>query len=192
MAKITVLDSNNKVHGEYLLTSNEMVVGRDKSCGICLDSVGISRSHCLFFNKDGNYYVKNARDENETFHNGEKVVGEKRLSSGDLISVSAIFTLEIKFDPGETDAETFKVGRYAEEVARKNAKRAGRLKDLQADEVIQNKAKLKSILQKVDELNNAVSVIQKNSRTMIVLISCFCAALFGLAVTTLILLLRAR
>ena len=83
MASVTVLfgGQEQKVHQ---LDRPKMVVGREPTCEICIDNLGISRQHCAFAVKGDAFIVQDMGSANGTYVNGKKVV-EHYLNDGDEI-----------------------------------------------------------------------------------------------------------
>lgn len=76
----------------YALDISDFTVGRDLTNNIVVDLDNVSRRHCIFVNRGGKIFVADLGSTNGTFLNGEELVIEKLLSTGDLIKVgSAIF-----------------------------------------------------------------------------------------------------
>ena len=59
-----------------------MVVGREPSCDIHIDNLGISRNHCAFVTKGEAFLVQDLNSSNGTYVNGQKIT-ERFLNDGD-------------------------------------------------------------------------------------------------------------
>ena len=70
----------------YTLDKPATVVGRDPTCEIQIDNLGISRSHCQFLKRGAAYVVQDMNSSNGTFVNGKKVA-EHFLNDGDEVVI---------------------------------------------------------------------------------------------------------
>ncbi len=100
MAKVTVTFGSRLV-GEYPLEKATTVVGRDASCDIHIDNLGISRAHCQFIKRGNTFILQDMNSANGTYVNGRRI-GEHYLNDGDDILIGK-FTL--KFDAVHFTAE---------------------------------------------------------------------------------------
>jgi pSer/pThr/pTyr-binding forkhead associated (FHA) protein len=76
------------------------VLGRDPSCGLCIDHESISRKHCQFqYNSEGTLVVKDLESMNGTYVNDVRIQ-HRALMPGDVIQVGAL-RLEIVFSDEE-------------------------------------------------------------------------------------------
>jgi transcriptional regulator with GAF, ATPase, and Fis domain len=69
------------------LGDGEAAIGRDASCEISFFDESISRRHASVRGADGRYRVRDLGSRNGTFLNGEPLVGESPLRSGDEVQV---------------------------------------------------------------------------------------------------------
>jgi len=99
MAKVTVTFSGELV-GEYPLDRPASIVGRDATCDIQIDNLGISRAHCQFVKRGDDYIVQDMNSANGTYVNGSKV-GEHYLKDGDEVLIGKFL---LKFDAAGTAA----------------------------------------------------------------------------------------
>jgi predicted component of type VI protein secretion system len=93
MAKVVVSFSGEFV-GEYPLDRPASIVGRDATCDIQIDNLGVSRAHCQFVKRGDTYIVQDMNSANGTYVNGQKV-GEHYLKDGDEVLIGKFL---IKFD----------------------------------------------------------------------------------------------
>lgn len=101
MATITITFGDEKV-GEYELIQSGMTIGRDPSCTIPIDNLGISRQHCQFLKRGDVYIVQDMGSANGTYVN-EKRVGEHYLNNGDVVKIGKY---SIKFNnEGQAEAQ---------------------------------------------------------------------------------------
>ena len=85
MASVTVVfgGQEQKTHE---LDKPRMVVGREPSCDIHIDNLGISRNHCAFVAKGEAFVVQDLSSSNGTYVNGAKIT-ERFLNDGDEIII---------------------------------------------------------------------------------------------------------
>ncbi|MFH1377237.1 MAG: FHA domain-containing protein [Planctomycetota bacterium] len=85
MATITITFGDEMV-GEYELIQSGMTIGRDPSCTIPIDNLGISRQHCQFLKRGDVYIVQDMGSANGTYVN-DKRVGEHYLNNADVVKI---------------------------------------------------------------------------------------------------------
>jgi pSer/pThr/pTyr-binding forkhead associated (FHA) protein len=78
----------------FQLDQPRMVVGRDATCEIPIDNLGISRNHCAFAARGEAFVVQDLGSSNGTFVNGRKIT-EHFLNDGDEIVIGK-YTLKFK------------------------------------------------------------------------------------------------
>jgi len=71
----------------------ELVIGRDPACGVCLPDRQVSRRHAVVRRGPEGYQVVDNGSKNGLWLNGVSVHGAMPLSDGDEISVAARFKL---------------------------------------------------------------------------------------------------
>jgi len=81
-----LVSSGRKVVAEIVLNRPRMVLGRDDSCDISLDSHYVSRYQNLFMETPDGWLLIDLSSTNGCFVNGRRV-REHRLRDGDLIAV---------------------------------------------------------------------------------------------------------
>jgi hypothetical protein len=81
-----LVSSGGQLVAEIALNQPRMVLGRDQSCDISLNSSFVSRYQSLFMETDDGWVLIDLNSTNGCFVNGRKIV-EHRLRDGDLISV---------------------------------------------------------------------------------------------------------
>jgi pSer/pThr/pTyr-binding forkhead associated (FHA) protein len=81
-----IVTSGRKQVAEITLNRPRMVLGRDDSCDIALDSMYVSRYQNLFMETTDGWLLIDLSSTNGSFVNGRKV-REHRLRDGDLIAV---------------------------------------------------------------------------------------------------------
>lgn len=97
MAFIIVMTGINE--GDYHELRREVnIVGRSSTLPIHINDITISREHMkICFNEDKQgYFVENFKSRNGVFVNGRKIIGTKKLSEGDCITIgqtNLLFTL---------------------------------------------------------------------------------------------------
>ncbi len=84
-ATVTVI-FGGKEEQKYLLDKPTLTVGREPTCEIAIDNLGISRQHCKLVNRGDAFVVQDLGSANGTFVNGKKIV-EHYLNDGDEIFI---------------------------------------------------------------------------------------------------------
>lgn len=97
-----IVSSEGKQLAEISLNRPRMILGRDSTCDICLESHYLSRYQNLFMETDGGWVLIDLNSTNGCFVNGRRV-REHRLRDGDLIGVGQH---QLRFSkPGKKHAE---------------------------------------------------------------------------------------
>ena len=76
--------------------SDELVIGRDKTCAIAFRSQALSRRHARVFLAGGAVYLEDLQSQNGTFINGSSVAMPSLLRSGDEIQAGDV-VFRLKF-----------------------------------------------------------------------------------------------
>ncbi len=82
--------TGKKVH--FTANVQEIVIGRDSTCELHVDTAVVSRRHAVLQKKWGGIAVTDLSSKNGTFVNGEKIT-ERELKDGDRVSFGDIETL---------------------------------------------------------------------------------------------------
>jgi hypothetical protein len=69
------------------VSEDGFVVGRDPDSDLAIDEDGISRRHCRFFVKDGEWHVEDLGSTNGVRVNGELITGSYPIKKGDRIGL---------------------------------------------------------------------------------------------------------
>jgi predicted component of type VI protein secretion system len=93
MASVTVIFGGQE-QKVYELDKPRMVVGREPSCEIHIDNLGISRNHCAFVNKADAFVIQDLGSSNGTYVNGRKIT-EHFLNDADEVIIGK-YTLRFK------------------------------------------------------------------------------------------------
>ena len=95
---------DNTVLKEHITDQNEIIIGRDTGCDICIDNIAVSRKHARIVKGPDNYFIEDMGSINGTFVNGHWV-SKKLLDAGDEISIGK-YSLKISSedDPATTTA----------------------------------------------------------------------------------------
>jgi adenylate cyclase len=80
----------NGVAKSHTLTAGRTVIGRLPSSDLVLNDPSVSRLHASFRVGDGRCFLRDAGSRHGTFHNGERVVEEVELSSGDQLQFGEV------------------------------------------------------------------------------------------------------
>jgi serine phosphatase RsbU (regulator of sigma subunit) len=84
------------------VTGGKIVIGRARESDVFLPDYQLSRRHAEIEQRGEDYYLLDLGSTNGTFLNGQRVIGERRLRDGDLISVGESRLLFSAFG-GQTD-----------------------------------------------------------------------------------------
>ena len=103
MFKLTLTLAGQKM-GEFDFQDEQVVtIGRDKTCTIHIDNIGVSRKHCQVERKENVYILRDLQSGNGTFVSGRKITTHN-LNSGDEIMLGK-YTLTFR-RPREDDEGT--------------------------------------------------------------------------------------
>jgi pSer/pThr/pTyr-binding forkhead associated (FHA) protein len=87
---------DNTVLKEYIIDQNEVIIGRDTSCDICIDNIAVSRKHARIASGPAGHFVEDMGSINGTFVNGHWV-SKKSLDADDEISIGR-YSLTVNFE----------------------------------------------------------------------------------------------
>lgn len=87
---------------QFLLSAAETVIGRSRTCDICVPHSSISRWHCVIRQSGGELEIEDIGSHNGTFVNGLPV-RQQQLEDGDRISIGMVtFVLRMQRDEEES------------------------------------------------------------------------------------------
>ena len=89
MLKLRITEGSN-AGKEIAVNSSKFLIGRADECNLRHHSDAISRRHCVIIVTDKAVGVRDLKSRNGTVVNGEKIVGDKRLRHGDVLSVGPL------------------------------------------------------------------------------------------------------
>ncbi|MHC5080231.1 MAG: FHA domain-containing protein [Planctomycetota bacterium] len=92
MIKITLKFSGNLVD-TYRFDKEMITIGRDPTCDVVLDNLGVSRQHAQIANHGGIFILQDLQSNNGTFIHGKRVKSHN-LNNGDEFSIGK-FNLEV-------------------------------------------------------------------------------------------------
>jgi len=93
MASLTIIFAGQE-QKSHELDKPRIVVGREASCDIHIDNLGISRNHCAFINRGEAFLVQDLNSSNGTYVNGQKIT-EHFLNDGDEVIIGK-YTLKFR------------------------------------------------------------------------------------------------
>lgn len=93
MASVMVIFGGQE-QSNHELDKPKMVVGRDATCEIHIDNLGISRQHCAFLVRSDAFVVQDLNSSNGTYVNQRKIT-EHFLNDGDEVVIGK-YTLKFK------------------------------------------------------------------------------------------------
>ncbi|MDZ4818052.1 MAG: FHA domain-containing protein [Planctomycetota bacterium] len=85
---------------QFAVPVPKFIIGRSEDCHLRPHSDLVSRHHCAILIDNEKVAVRDFNSRNGTFVNGEKVVGERALKTGDQLSIGQL-VLEINAKPSE-------------------------------------------------------------------------------------------
>jgi predicted component of type VI protein secretion system len=88
----------------FLITGDEMVIGRRKENTVVLDHTSVSGRHCLIRQEKGRCFVRDLGSTNGTRLNGRDIKEEQRLRPKDLLQVGALELIYDSNEPPDTAA----------------------------------------------------------------------------------------
>ncbi len=106
---IEVQDKQNKTSVNHMIEARPVLIGRSPACDIVLDAVEVSRRHCMFESRSGQFWVVDLASANGTFINSVQVK-EKKLEDGDILTIGKNSRWQVRFSAsGISHAEETKV-----------------------------------------------------------------------------------
>lgn len=100
-----VMRSGPNVGQEFLLESNEIIIGRDTQSDVVVNDTEVSRRHSRLFLQGRGYVLEDLGSTNGTFVNGQRLMGPHLLIPGEYISLGGQtgFVFEaVQFDSDAT------------------------------------------------------------------------------------------
>jgi predicted component of type VI protein secretion system len=88
-----VVQRNGQSAQTFGLRSVEMIVGRQKGCGVRIPSAMVSRQHCLVTYQDDLLAVEDLSSANGTFINGRRIAKREFLRPGDKLKIGPVTLL---------------------------------------------------------------------------------------------------
>lgn len=88
-----VVQRNGKAAQTINLRTAEMIIGRQKGCGVRVPSAQVSRQHCVLAYQDDLLSVEDLTSANGTFINGRRIAKREFLRPGDLLKVGPVTML---------------------------------------------------------------------------------------------------
>jgi len=102
---------------EVKVPVSKFIIGRSEDCHLRPHSDLVSRHHCAILVDEGTVTIRDFNSKNGTFVNGEKVVGQRPLKSGDKLSVGQL-VFEVHAAHGAPVTKRPKVKSIADAAAR--------------------------------------------------------------------------
>lgn len=86
MPSVSVIFNNEEILGQSL-GNDVYTIGRQQSCDIHIDNLGISRVHARLLREGSGYIVEDLQSSNGTFVNAERIQGRRKLANDDQITI---------------------------------------------------------------------------------------------------------
>lgn len=90
---LIVQDKSSNDQWEVILTGDELVIGREKSCDLTLPDRQVSRQHATILRRGDRYLVRDEGSRNGTFLNGTLLHFPQPLQDGDEIRIAARYVI---------------------------------------------------------------------------------------------------
>ncbi|HEX9840751.1 MAG TPA: FHA domain-containing protein [Anaerolineales bacterium] len=88
-----ILSKGTASSQEFELTRSEIIIGRDSTVDVVVPSSAVSRRHARLMREGEGYMLEDLGSSNGTYLNGERLVEQRPLKSGDQIRLGAAATL---------------------------------------------------------------------------------------------------
>jgi pSer/pThr/pTyr-binding forkhead associated (FHA) protein/outer membrane protein assembly factor BamD (BamD/ComL family) len=118
----------NRFETRFAVEGGRCRIGRSKTADLTLDDPEVSRNHTILTERNGQWFVQDDASRNGTVLNGQILIGEKPLTTGDTLKIgSSRLTVEISGEDrqasssGDADDKTqfFPAREYLDENVRK-------------------------------------------------------------------------
>jgi predicted component of type VI protein secretion system len=86
MAMITVM-LGEQTMSTHTISHHPFVAGREASCDVAIENIGVSRQHCRFVLEGDRFKVEDMGSANGTLLNGEKISGAAEIKDGDEVKI---------------------------------------------------------------------------------------------------------
>ncbi len=151
---------------EFGIPTPKCVIGRHQACDLRPKSDAISRQHCAVFVRSGRVFVRDLKSRNGTFLNGQRVLADCEVQSGDRLQIGPLM-FEICVDQassGETSPVVASAWDAAESA--RNASPARHVSEARTEEsTIVDWLDEADDLERVRRLNDAVTRHMKLEET---------------------------
>lgn len=97
---IEVQDKQNNSSVNHKIETRPILVGRSPACDIVLEASEVSRRHCMFESRGGQFWVVDLASANGTFINSIQVK-EKKLDDGDVLTIGKNSRWQMRFSANE-------------------------------------------------------------------------------------------
>jgi pSer/pThr/pTyr-binding forkhead associated (FHA) protein len=124
MDVILKVTKGSKIGAKIAVKKDEFLIGRSPECHLCAGSTSISRKHCAITRDGTKVMIKDLGSRNGTLLNGEKIIGEVELKSGDDIGIGSLGFM-VTISTGLSNGKKPEVKSVAEAVERAAEKSSG-------------------------------------------------------------------
>lgn len=80
---------------DFLITKDEITLGRDQENDILLDEDSISRFHVRFSKRGEDVFIKDLNSKNGTYLNGNELLQEQQVNAGDKVQIGLSIQVQI-------------------------------------------------------------------------------------------------
>ncbi|UCD99470.1 MAG: FHA domain-containing protein [Chloroflexota bacterium] len=91
---LLIIKAGPSVGKTFPLEGDEILIGREPSSTLQIDSPGVSRKHASLTFQNNQYLIEDLGSSNGTFINGERISGPSQLKTGDIIGFGKLVQVE--------------------------------------------------------------------------------------------------
>ncbi len=98
---------------EVIIQREQTLIGRSRSCQVCIPAPQVSRQHCAILIENGQVIVRDLGSTNGTFVNGVQV-SEQQLTTGDTLTIgNVVFLVKVEEAEALAGSDTARPGQLA-------------------------------------------------------------------------------
>ena len=90
---------------EFLISEDEITIGRELENNIVLEDVQVSRNHARIFHKNDQLFIEDLGSTNGTVLNGKELKKAQKLKNGDMVTLGENNVLEIQIPTAQAKEE---------------------------------------------------------------------------------------
>jgi pSer/pThr/pTyr-binding forkhead associated (FHA) protein len=98
--KAKLIDLSGGHAREILINAEDFLIGRGEDCDLALHDAEVSRHHCTIRIRSGEAVASDLGSSNGTFVNGQRIVSQTRVRTGDELRLGTFrFLIDLGDDP---------------------------------------------------------------------------------------------